>query len=326
MEKLDASRERRADYHGGGATPVRILVGHDGSEGARAAVRDLARAGLPDQGHALVVTIADVVPAQPVLTEMPVPPVFPGARMAWEEALEQARTSCAQAGQLVSAILPRWTVETLAIADSPARGLVAAAEQRSPDLVVVGAHDISLTRRIAFGSVSSAVVRNAPCSVRVGRPSARPMDGPPRLLVGIDGSSHSLATVAAVARRPWPPGTAATVMLVEDAALRSAVVATPDPFLMGWVREDDEHEQAWVRRALDAAADALRAGGVEAVPVVERGDPKHVLVAQAEQLGVDALFVGAKGMRAIERFLVGSVSAAVASRAPCSVEVVRAPG
>lgn len=304
---------------------MRILVGYDGSEGAQAAVRDLARAGLPLRGHAAVVTIADVVPAQPVLSEMPVPAVFPAAQRAWEEALEQARGTSARGRHLVQDVLPGWTIEAVAVADSPATGILTAIEQGAPELVVVGSHEMSLTRRIAFGSVSSALVRNAPCSVRVGRRPAAPPEGPPRLLVGIDGSSHSSATIAAVARRTWPSGTTAIVMLVEDAALRSAVVAAPEPFLMRWVHEQDEHEHDWIRRALDAAVQDLRGAGLDASPVLERGDPKHVLVAQAEQLGVDCVFVGAKGMRAIERFLVGSVSAAVASRATCSAEVVRAP-
>ena len=35
------------------------------------------------------------------------------------------------------------------------------------------------------------------------------------------------------------------------------------------------------------------------------------------------LFVGAKGMSRLDRFLLGSVSLAVATQARCSVEVVR---
>lgn len=35
------------------------------------------------------------------------------------------------------------------------------------------------------------------------------------------------------------------------------------------------------------------------------------------------VFVGAKGMRGIDRLLLGSVSSAVSARAHCSVEVIR---
>ena len=56
--------------------------------------------------------------------------------------------------------------------------------------------------------------------------------------------------------------------------------------------------------------------------VVKEGDPKRVLIEEAEQWGADCIFVGARGLRRLERFLLGSVSTAVAARAHCSVEVV----
>jgi nucleotide-binding universal stress UspA family protein len=53
------------------------------------------------------------------------------------------------------------------------------------------------------------------------------------------------------------------------------------------------------------------------------GDPKRVLVDEAETWSADCIFVGAKGMSRVQRVLLGSVSGAVAARANCSVEVVR---
>ena len=38
---------------------MRILIGHDGSPGADAALQDLERAGLPDAGEATIVSVAD---------------------------------------------------------------------------------------------------------------------------------------------------------------------------------------------------------------------------------------------------------------------------
>lgn len=51
-------------------------------------------------------------------------------------------------------------------------------------------------------------------------------------------------------------------------------------------------------------------------------EPKRLLIAEAETWGADCIFVGSRGMGRIDRFLVGSVSSAVAARAHCSVEVV----
>jgi nucleotide-binding universal stress UspA family protein len=59
---------------------------------------------------------------------------------------------------------------------------------------------------------------------------------------------------------------------------------------------------------------------------LRKGNPKSVLVEEAESWGADCVFVGARGMRGVGHLLMGSVSAAVAARAHCSVEVVRPAG
>ena len=101
---------------------------------------------------------------------------------------------------------------------------------------------------------------------------------------------------------------------------------TPDPgepSIVKWVEVDDESEWEWVRQVFETSADKLRAAGLTASTVIRKGNPKHVLVEEAEEWGADSIFVGAKGVRGVDRFLLGSVSSAVAARAPCSVEVVR---
>src|ERR1041384_1510603 len=40
---------------------MKILIGHDGSQSADAALVDLQRAGLPDEAEALIVSVADVM-------------------------------------------------------------------------------------------------------------------------------------------------------------------------------------------------------------------------------------------------------------------------
>lgn len=84
-----------------------------------------------------------------------------------------------------------------------------------------------------------------------------------------------------------------------------------------------EEEQGWAHRVVAAAAQTLRADGLAVSSLVEASDPKALLPREAERWRADASFVGASGVRGIDRFLLGSVSAAVAARAPCSVEVVR---
>ena len=75
----------------------------------------------------------------------------------------------------------------------------------------------------------------------------------------------------------------------------------------------------------EALEEKLRAAELVVSSVIINGDPKRLLVDEAEQWGADSIFVGARGLRLIDRLLLGSVSAAVAERAHCSVEVVRNP-
>ena len=59
--------------------------------------------------------------------------------------------------------------------------------------------------------------------------------------------------------------------------------------------------------------------------VVKPGDPKYALIDLADAWeedglkGADCIFLGARGVRGVERFLLGSVSTAVAMNAHCSM-------
>ncbi|MCA2979895.1 MAG: universal stress protein [Myxococcaceae bacterium] len=72
---------------------------------------------------------------------------------------------------------------------------------------------------------------------------------------------------------------------------------------------------------------ALRTLSQEAgVPVdtrVELGAPADALCELAEHLGVDLIVVGARGLGAGSRWLLGSVSDRIVHHAPCPVMVVR---
>jgi nucleotide-binding universal stress UspA family protein len=82
-------------------------------------------------------------------------------------------------------------------------------------------------------------------------------------------------------------------------------------------------EKARIKKMIDEAVSKLRAAALRTEVVVKEEDAKRLLIAEAESWGADCIFVGAKGMGWIDRFLLGSVSSAVAARAHCSVEVVR---
>ena len=91
------------------------------------------------------------------------------------------------------------------------------------------------------------------------------------------------------------------------------------------VEIDDEADHAWAEKIL-AQNVALLSGrpDLEVVTELIEGNPKTALVAAAEEWGADCIFLASSGSsNTSDRFILGSVSAAVSSRAHCSVEVVR---
>jgi nucleotide-binding universal stress UspA family protein len=308
---------------------MKILIGYDGSECADAALEDLRRAGLPESAEALVLTVADVFVPPPVSEADDTFPFYtpPGVKRAHEHAarlLGEARTLAERTAGRVGESFPGWAVRAEASADSPAWALVSKSYEWKPDLVVVGAQGhTNLGGRLILGSVSQRVLYEAPCSVRVARDGARRGVGDPvRLVVGVDGSAGAEAAVEAVAARSWPAGSEVRLVSVLDTFMW--IKPSPEePSVLRWVEADDEKDWEWVREVFEPAAERLRAAGLKATVELRAGNPKHTLVEEAEGWEADCVFIGAKGLRGVERLLMGSVSAAVAARAHCSVEVVR---
>jgi len=73
----------------------------------------------------------------------------------------------------------------------------------------------------------------------------------------------------------------------------------------------------------EKVANSLAASGLATETVVHDGDPRSVIVDEAENWKADLIVVGSHGYTGIKKWLLGSVAQSVVSHAPCSVEVVR---
>lgn len=305
---------------------MRILIAYDGSDCADAALDDLRKAGLPERNvEALVLSVAEVwLPPPPPSSEEIVEAVRVVQNPAslqrdyakGSQVVEQASQFARQARERLQKSFPEWDVKAEASNGSPAWEVISRADEWKPDLIVVGSHGRSALGRFVLGSVSQKILTEARCSVRVARSRVGVTDAPANVCIGVDGSPGSEAAVRAVAMRQWPPATEVRVVVVED--IRAEAAAQ-------WV-ESDEGDRAWVDKIASGAVEVLRLGELDASSVILQGDPKRALVAEAEERGADSIFVGSTGFsNRFERFLLGSVSAAIAARAHCSVEVVREP-
>jgi nucleotide-binding universal stress UspA family protein len=212
---------------------------------------------------------------------------------------------------------PGWDVKSESGAGSPATVIIEKADEWGADLIVVGSHGHTALGRFFFGSVSQKVLHEARRSVRVARGRIEEPGTPVRLIIGVDGSKGAEAAVEAVAARKWPAGSEAHIVNATWATPQITSNRGMGPIIT-WIAE----EKARVNKMIDEAVGKLRASGLRTEVVVKEEEPKRLLITEAESWGADCIFVGARGMGRIERFMLGSVSSAVAARAHCSVEVV----
>lgn len=305
---------------------MKLLVAYDGSQCAGAALNDLKRAGLPRQTEARVVSVADVWLPPPgseiaAAAELVPPPV----RLSRAHAIETEEQALALAQQAAGRLQERfvdWRISAAACHDAPWWGILKQAEKFKPDLIVVGSHGRGALGRMVLGSTSQRVATEATGSVRIARGLFAEDVAPPRLVVGVDGSEHSNLTVNRIAERVWPAGTAVHVVGFIDVVNMAMFPSSESSSMPAMMPEDYEKEEAQLREFAAVAADRLRAAGLLAAAIVRRGDPRREILHEAERWGADCVFIGAHGHTRLQKIL-GSVSQWVASRAHCSVEVIR---
>ena len=302
---------------------MKILIGYDGSGYADAALDHLLRAGLPRRADALVISVAGRSLSEPppssyelVEAMQKVGPdadsqsgVGKKASLAEAEALALSL----QASKRLKSIFPDWDVRAVAESQigSPAWILIERADEWGADLIVVGAQGRSVVGRMILGSVSRKVATDAKCSVLVGRGMGEwrgeKNGSAVRLIIGLDGSESSDQVVRAVAARTWPGGSLARLV--------TALVIAPG------LNVEEQTERA---KELHHSAEApLRSAGLDVSSLITLSEPKNLLLEEAETWQADCIFVGARGLGRVGRFLLGSVSTAVVSDARCSVEIVR---
>lgn len=305
----------------------KLLIAYDGSPCSDAMLEDLSHAGLPLVMDVTVVTVAEVwLPPDPELGEPvfpdPVPEAVKKAYARAREGIEASRVLADRACARLKQLYPKWSVHAKAFGDSPGWGIVKEAAARKADLVVLGSHGRSALEKFFLGSVAQKVAAEAHCPVRIARPRKH-SDPPLKVLVAVDGSSDSQAAVHAVAMRNWPSTAEFRVVTVVDPKLQTAV-AWPSVGADQWMQPGDRSADEWVCRMTEHSAQHLRDAGLKVETHVFDGDPKHVLLREAETWPANCIFLGARGLHHGDRLFLGSLASAVAARAHCSVEIVRA--
>jgi nucleotide-binding universal stress UspA family protein len=145
---------------------MRILLAVDGSEYSKAATRSVLERPWPEHSVVRVLSVAEAF--------LPLPaPFLPETGAIYTNASEvllaAARTVVSRTAiELETSSL---LVESAVRQGDPRTEIIEEAKEWDAELVIVGSHGRTGIRRWLLGSVSEHIVRHAPCSVQVCRPS-----------------------------------------------------------------------------------------------------------------------------------------------------------
>jgi nucleotide-binding universal stress UspA family protein len=148
-----------------------------------------------------------------------------------------------------------------------------------------------------------------------------------KILLAVDDSKFSQAAIQSVLHTARPQETEVRVLHVLEPI--EPLFIPPEnqawtslPVYAEMMEQRRQHATELVKRA----AESLKAAGFKVCSyAVEGGIPKLTIVDEAKRWGADLIVLGSHGRTGLDRFLLGSVSEAVARHAACSVEIVRPP-
>lgn len=260
-----------------------ILLAYDGSYFAESAIGELPRMGLAEDATILVLV---VVPA--------------GAS---PEDLDNAEKQSEHAVQTIRSLLPQIQTDRRIVGGEAADVILRIAASHHSDLIIIGAHSKSALERIFFGSVSTKVAEQAPCSVRICRAHREPGFQHLRLTLAIDGSEESEIATAKTVSRPWPAGTGIQVITVADPKAGGFNPTLQDKVTM--------------------LAGQLKVAGYHATATFLEGDPAKALLKHSETWAPHCILIGSRGLEHGETRQLGTLATELVKHSGCHVEVIR---
>ena len=177
-------------------------------------------------------------------------------------------------------------------------------------LLVVGSQGLDALDRFMLGSVSTNLIHHATCPVLVVKDEAAPLR---RITLATDGSDASANALKFVLTRFQPdcsPGKGGRVPIHVSVIHVMPLVKYPGLKKTG-------------ETIIEQSVQKLIKAGFTAEPVCQLGKPAEEIMKVAAKHHADLIVMGAKGLGAIARFLLGSVSTRVVQHSSCSVLVVR---
>jgi nucleotide-binding universal stress UspA family protein len=177
-------------------------------------------------------------------------------------------------------------------------------------LLVVGSKGLDALDRFMLGSVSTDLIQQATCPVLVVKGGAASLR---RITLAIDGSDASAKALAFVLAKFQPDRSTGKGGRVP---IQVTVI-----HVMPFIKYPELKEVGL--RLVEQSVQKLTKAGFTAEAVCQLGKPAEEIMQVAAKHRADLIVMGAKGLGAIARFLLGSVSTKVVQHSSCAVLVVR---
>ena len=287
---------------------MKVLVAMDGSKYGRWGLNWVATLPFVERPSVMALHVINIgARSAPFLWQ----PVMAGSERYIQEEIQRMAARSAktlkEATQQLAALKLKGTARKEQGAIAPV--LLTRAPKRD-GLLVVGSQGLDALDRFMLGSVSTKLIHHATCSVLVVKNEAVPLR---RIALAIDGSDASAQALKFVLTNLQPDGSTGKGGRVPI----QVTVIHVMPFL-----KYPELKEAG-RRLVEQSAQKLIQAGFTAEVVCQLGKPAEEIMKVASKHRADLIVMGAKGLGAIARFLLGSVSTRVVQHSSCSVLVVR---
>ncbi|HEU4621049.1 MAG TPA: universal stress protein [Burkholderiaceae bacterium] len=204
---------------------------------------------------------------------------------------------------------------------SPVHEILAVAQERGCDRIVMGTSGLNRTEQLLLGSVAYRVLHRARVPVTLVRKAASRLsqsNNDYRLLVPIDGSKHSLKALDYVLRHSARDGeTLITLLYVQQ-----PVGQLPGHFA-SYRNELEELFANEARDVFNEAHQTLQGWNANVQERVEIGNPASSIIKTAQAIEASEIVMGTHGRTALVHAVLGSVAYHVVHLADRPVTLVR---
>ena len=287
---------------------MNVLVATDGSKYGRWALNWVAKLPLVEPAKVMALHVLDVATLRaPFLAQ----PVMSGNEQYVQEEITRIGARSAKTLQDATQQLASLKLAgTVRKEQGPVASTILKQAPKRDGLLVVGSQGLDALDRFMLGSVSTNLIHHATCPVLVVKSESPPLR---RMILAIDGSDASAKALKFVLTKFQSDQSSSKGRRVP---IHVTVLHVLPVVMYPGLKEASKN-------LLEQSVQKLIKAGFTAEPLCYLGNPAQEIMKAASQQRADLIVMGAQGLGAIARFLIGSVSTRVVQHAKGSVLVVR---